>query len=119
MPKGKKLKLKTMQDEVLDRLDHMETVLEDHANCGIRNDAQIAAMEEAICPKVAARLASLERGHQHLTERVEMFAKHPGTLAEVAVKTPWRLIRALRMQLGIEFTADGISKLREVIAQHG
>lgn len=59
--KTTKRKLKTMQDEILDRLDHIEDCLEYHANAGIRNDNQIAALEEAICPRVAARLTALER----------------------------------------------------------
>jgi hypothetical protein len=44
---GKKAKLKTMEDEILDRLDALESHTE--------------RLDYAICPRVAARLTALEK----------------------------------------------------------
>ncbi len=129
MPKGKKLKskpklkLKTMTDEILDRLDHVEDVLEDHANCGMRNDNQIAALEEAICPRVAARLTALERSTKALTEQIEMFQKTPAT-AQNAAPPPKQSdaddgVRvALYNKMGLIFSQDEIQAIREAFADY-
>lgn len=47
-------KLKTMEDEILDRLDALEVTTSAHNN-------RIAALDEAICPRVASRLNKIEK----------------------------------------------------------
>ena len=47
-------KLKTMEDEILDRLDALEVTANAQNN-------RIAALDEAICPRVASRLNKIEK----------------------------------------------------------
>lgn len=47
-------RLKTMQDEILDRLDALEVTTSAHNN-------RIAALDEAICSRVASRLNKIEK----------------------------------------------------------
>jgi hypothetical protein len=106
-----KKRVKTMEDEILDRLDHVEDCLEDHANAGIRNDNQIEALEAAICPRVAARLTAIEKQLSLLTNEVD-----ESNSLTYAAKTAG-LIQAIRAKFGLEFTPAGVESLRETVEQ--
>ncbi len=70
MPKGK-TKLKDMTNEILDRLDSLEEMA-GRSTTNFENEMtavnnKILALEDAICPQVAARLTRLERAVDNLT----------------------------------------------------